>query len=223
MRNRTVAEVMSTEVVAVVPGTPYLDVVWALGCWRISGVPVLDDARRVIGVVSESDLLRKHEFRGRGRQPRFERRSARLARAKAAGDNAGEIMTTPAVTLRPRDTVVTAARVLAGHGIRRAPVVDESGELVGIVTRGDLLRVFLRPDAEIAADVTRWLTACGLAGTCAAWTVRSHKGIVSLTGRVARHDLVAQAGELAGEVDGVVDVVNQLTCVETDPAGATST
>ena len=220
MPNRTVAEVMTTKVVAVVPGTPYLDLVRTLRLWRISGMPVVDEARRVIGVVSESDLLRKHEYRGRTGRPLFERHLARLARTKAGGDNAGTTMTAPAITVRPGDTVVSAARVLAGHGIKRVPVVDDNGELVGIVTRGDLLRVFLRPDEEIASDVASWLTACGLAAEPAAWTVQSRKGIVALAGQVARHDQVAQAGQLAAEVDGVVDVMNQLTSAETDPACA---
>jgi CBS domain-containing protein len=219
MRNRTVADVMTTEVVAVTTGTPYQDVVRALACWRISGVPVVDDERRVVGVVSESDLLHKHRFRGRPRRAPFIRRGERLARGKAAGGTAGAVMTAPAVTLLPRDTVVDAARVLAGRAIKRAPVVDGAGELIGIVTRSDLLRVFLRPDEDIASDVARWLAACGLATAPAQWTVRSRKGIVALSGRVARPDQVAQAAELAAEVDGVVDVVNQLSAAQAGGSG----
>jgi len=220
MRNGIVADVMTTEVVAVVPGTPYVDVVRALEGWRISGLPVVDGDRRVIGVVSESDLLHKQELRGQRHRPVVEGRPTRLARAKAAGDTAGELMTAPAITVRPTDTLVSAAWVLARHRIKRAPVVTGDGELVGIVARRDLLRVYLRPDQEIAADVTGWLTVCGLAELPALWTARCRKGIVSLTGQVARHDQVARAAALAAEVDGVVDVVNQLTSVETDLSGA---
>src|SRR5262249_15132233 len=115
MRNGIVADVMTTEVVAVVPGTPYVDVVRALEGWRISGLPVVDGDRRVIGVVSESDLLHKQELRGQRHRPVVEGRPTRLARAKAAGDTAGELMTAPAITVRPTDTLVSAAWVLARH------------------------------------------------------------------------------------------------------------
>jgi CBS-domain-containing membrane protein len=179
---------------------------------RVSALPVLDAARRVVGVVSEADLLRKEEFPeqpGGGRP--FESRQRRAARAKAAGDTAAELMTAPAVTVGADATVAEAAKVLSRHGVKRLPVVDEAGRLLGIASRVDLLKVFLRSDEDIRREVrdevfqrVLWVDPDGVA-------VEVRDGVVTLEGVLERRSLIPIAVRLVHGVDGVVDVVDRLT------------
>jgi CBS-domain-containing membrane protein len=119
-------------------------------------------------------------------------------------------MTTPVITIHPDAPVGAAARLMNGHRIRRLPVVDPSGKLIGIVSRRDLLSVFLRPDEEIAAEVHGMLTGILLAEPDGV-TVKVRDGIVTLSGTLAREDLIPVAERLAAGVDGVVTVACKLT------------
>ncbi len=176
---------------------------------RVSGVPVLTEDGRVAGMVSEADILRKGEraFRRLGTGlPRKTRRQRAQARARCAA----ELMTAPAITIHPDAPVGAAARLMNGHRIRRLPVVDPSGKLIGMVSRRDLLSVFLRPDEEIAAEVYGLLTGILLAEPDGVQvTVRD--GVVFLSGRLARPNLIPVAERLASGVDGVVEVICKLT------------
>lgn len=125
MKHMKVGGLMTDDVVSVVPATSFRDVAKLLAEHDISGVPVVDEDDRVVGVVSESDLLARHELTAR------------------------DLMTAPAVTVHAEETVADAARLMVRRGVERLPVVDEEERLVGIVTRRDLLRVYLRPDSEI--------------------------------------------------------------------------
>ena len=146
-----VKDLMTTPVVTVAPEIPFKEIVACLAEHRVSAVPVVDDSRRVLGVVSEADLLLKEEFpEGPAGGRLFQGRRHRMDRAKAAGDTAVELMTAPAITIGPDATVAEAARLQHRHQIKRLPVVDPAGPLLGIVSRADLLKVFLRADAEIA-------------------------------------------------------------------------
>ena len=150
-----VKDVMTSPVVSVGPSTPYKELVLVLTEQRLSAVPVVDDQRRVLGVVSEADLLLKYEQPADAVQ-RFmlESRRHRLERLKAGGGTAVELMTRPVVTIGPEAEVAEAARLLRKHLIRRMPVVDSAGRLVGIVSRSDVLKLFLRPDREIRQEIT---------------------------------------------------------------------
>ena len=124
---------------------------------------------------------------------------------------AGQLMSRPAVTVRPQDSIVDAARSMARHRVERLPVVDEEDRLIGIVTRRDLLRVFLRPDDEIRAEVidevlvrSLWLRPQSVAVTVT-------DGVVRLEGELDRHSEIPIAVRMAGQVDGVVAVVDRLT------------
>src|SRR6266542_1725900 len=109
---------------------------------------------RVVVIVSEADLLRKEEYQDEQDAPHWlERRHQRVARSKAAGRTAAEVMSTPVITVDPDATVPMAARLLARHGIKRLPVVDDQDRLVGIVSRADLLRLFLRDDEAIHREI----------------------------------------------------------------------
>ena len=151
---RTVQDVMTREVVAVRGPTPFKELVRLLNEHRVTAVPVLDDAGRlVVGVVSESDLALKEVAPLRRPTPAFETAQHRGERAKAGSLTAAELMTAPAVTVGPEELVATAARRMDDRRVKRLPVVDHSGALVGIVTRTDLLKVFLRSDDELRFDV----------------------------------------------------------------------
>ena len=133
---RIVGEVMTFDVVEAHPQMSFKDVVRLLDRHRISGLPVVDDDDKVVGVISETDLIRRQASRS-------------VARAVTAR----ELMSTPAITVHPEQRIADAARVMERHGVERLPVVDEEDRLIGIATRRDLLRVFLRTDDEIGREV----------------------------------------------------------------------
>jgi CBS domain-containing protein len=145
MEAPTVREAMTDTVVAVREGSPYEEILEVLIRFEVSAVPVLDVGQHVLGVVSEADLLPKVEFADDASQsPLFERRRHRDARAKAVGDLAADLMTAPAITTRPDASIVEAARLMDTEHVKRLPVVDRDGRLIGIVTRRDLLNAYLR-------------------------------------------------------------------------------
>ncbi|MFI9846627.1 CBS domain-containing protein [Nonomuraea sp. NPDC051941] len=154
---------MSTEVVSVAGDTPFKDVADTLIRYGVSAVPVVDDDH-VIGVVSEADLLCKEEFRERyyaeGYKPPLRARlrhrlseDGSASRRKAAGDTAAQLMTAPAVTVPDTASAVMAARQMDEHGVKRLIVVADDGTLQGVVSRRDLIKVFVRPDSDIAREI----------------------------------------------------------------------
>lgn len=210
MTHRTVRELMTRDVTTVGADTPYKAIVDLLGTRKISAVPVVDADRRVAGVVSEADLLAKVEFEGAADPAPFFDRN-RKARAKAGGTTAGDVMTSPAVTIAPDESVTAAARLMDRKRVKRLPVVDGDGRLVGIVSRRDVLRVFVQTDeairAEVVDDVLRrilWIEPPLVA-------VNVEDGIVTLTGELEQRSVVEIAVRLTTAVDGVVGVVNKLS------------
>ena len=212
---RQVRDVMTTSVVTVDRITPYQEIDRLLIQHRISGMPVLMMGRKVAGVVSEADLLAAEDERARhARMAATTGRRWRLRKRPQAGLTAGTLMTAPAVTIGAEATIPAAARLMNTHHVRRLPVTEASGKLVGIVSRRDLLSVFLRPDDDIAHDVQEILheTACDDPATITA-TVRH--GVVTLTGVIEpaadqNHHLIHLAMGMIWDIDGVVDVVNRL-------------
>jgi CBS-domain-containing membrane protein len=202
---------MTRDVLTVNPQTPYREIVDALARRQVTAAPVVDDEHRVIGVVSEADLLRKVEFIGDERQRRtFERPSQRAARDKAQAAVAADLMTAPAVTVAPETSVVAAARHMEGERVKRLPVVDVDGRLLGVVSRRDLLRMHLRPDAEIrddiAADVLRrtlWIDPDTV-------QIDVVDGAVTIGGRVDRRSVAGLIVRLTADVPGVVSVTDRL-------------
>ena len=156
--SRNVGEVMTREVVEVRRDTSFKEVAGLLDRHRISGLPVVDNDDKVVGVISETDLVRCQAARPADSRARIFRKSAlrrsgRRAAAVGRATTAEELMSTPAVTVHPEQPVADAARVMERHHVDRLPVVDEEDRLIGIATRRDLLRVFLRTDEEICRDV----------------------------------------------------------------------
>ncbi|CAL9649857.1 CBS domain-containing protein [Streptomyces sp. enrichment culture] len=200
-----VSDVMTRRVAAVGPRSEFKDIVRVLQDRRVSALPVVDGAGRVVGIVSEADLLPKEEFRDT-----VPDRSTQLRRltdlARAGSVTARELMTSPPITATPGTTLAQAARVMARARVKRLPVVDGTGRLVGIVSRADLLKVFLREDEDIAEQVRREIVAYLFTGPASAVHVDVHDGVVRLGGRIRDRSLVPVAARLTQAVEGVVDV-----------------
>jgi CBS domain-containing protein len=206
-----VSTVMTTDVASVRPDTSFYEVTQLLAERKVSAVPVVDDDGRVLGIVSEADLLHKLEFAdGMSGHAILERPAHRLARAKAGGQVAKDLMTAPAVTVPAAVSVVKAARLLESHRVKRAPVIDEDGHMVGIVSRADLLKVFLRKDADIKNEIVDdllkrlWIGPSEL-------TITVDDGVVAVQCEVEQRSLIEVVTRLVRSVDGVVDVVTDLT------------
>ena len=204
---------MSTSVVTVDRITPYKEIATLLAKHHISAVPVLILGRHVAGVVSEADLLAVEDKRERDARRHAEGGlHLHLTRQKHWGLTAEELMTSPAITIHPDASLPGAARLMNSHHFKRLPVVDPDGTLAGIVSRCDLLSVFLRPDEDIAREVRDMLAQILLADPGAA-IVRVHNGIVTLSGEAGlggQGDLIPVAVRLVWDIDGVVDVVNKI-------------
>ena len=212
MRRWRVKDVMTAPVVSVAESTSYKDIIDALADHRISAVPVVNAAGRVVGVVSEADLLCRMEFAGttRGRHL-LERKRRRTARAKADGDSAAALMSAPAVVVDPQVTLTAAARLMDTEEVKRLPVVDHRGELVGIVSRRDLLRVYLREDAAIHDEIVERVLVSTLWMDRERLTVTVERGVVTLAGTVDRKSTIPLLVSLVESVAGVIDVVSHLT------------
>ncbi|MCF2533823.1 CBS domain-containing protein [Yinghuangia soli] len=213
MQHRRVDALMTTEVVTVHTDTPFKEIVRVLGEHRVSAVPVLDQDKIVVGVVSEADLLRKEaDSEGPARLPIsvHTRRGARAARSKAEGESAGDLMSAPAVTIERTATVGQAARAMEQHGVKRLPVTDR-GQLCGIVSRCDLLRVFLRADDAIREEIVDDVVRRDLWVDPATITVRVSDGVVHLEGELENKTLTRILARMCRGVDGVVQVHDHLT------------
>lgn len=212
MLTSRVHNVMTRDVVFVNDRTPYKEVVRALLTRAVSAVPVLDARSRVIGMVSEADLLEKQAHLVESFPQSWEllTRHGRDAQSKARAVTAAGLMTAPAITVDPREDVAHAARLMQKHGVKRLPVVDAYGRLVGIVSRGDLLRPYLRSDDEIRSAVIRRVLVGEMCVDPASVRVESRDGVVTLTGQLENEFVVRDTVRLVRELDGVVGVVDHL-------------
>jgi CBS-domain-containing membrane protein len=219
-----VADVMTRGVAAVHTETPLKDVAALMVERGISGVPVVDEAGVVVGVVSEADFVIKERgvagVRHRllaGIFGESKRTQAELAKIEAT--TAGEAMTSPAITVEAADTLQWAAEQMANRKINRLPVV-EGGRLVGIVTRADVVRAFVRTDAELERLVREEVlakTAYGMEPETFDVSVRG--GVVRLAGRVDRRSLAQTIGEVTHTLGGIVGVESELTWEVDDVGG----
>ncbi|QNS02722.1 CBS domain-containing protein [Streptomyces xanthii] len=194
----TVSDVMTHTAVAIGENAPYKEIVALMVQWKVSALPVLAGEGRVVGVVSEADLLVKEAFRDAEPRP-----GQFAAAAKAGAVRAGELMSSPAVTVRADATLAEAARIMAQRRLKRLPVVDEIGLLEGVCSRSDLLKVFLREDAEIAAEIRRTVLA---SNALTGLTVTVDEGVATVRGGLADRSLVPLIARAVRAVEGVVDV-----------------
>ncbi|MES4903194.1 MULTISPECIES: CBS domain-containing protein [unclassified Streptomyces] len=200
-----VSDVMTRTVVAVGRDASFKEMVRTMGQWRVSAMPVLEGEGRVVGVVSEADLLPKEEFRASD-PDRFEQLRRLPDLAKAGAVTAEELMSAPAVTVHADATLAEAARIMAVRRVKRLPVVDDEGMLRGIVSRGDLLKVFLRSDEEIEEEVRRTVVSYLFPEVSHAVRVRVAEGVVTLGGQIPNAAMIPVAARLIRAVEGVVDV-----------------
>ncbi|MFE5191169.1 CBS domain-containing protein [Streptomyces sp. NPDC056628] len=200
----TVSDVMTHTVIAVGSEAPFKEIVELLDQWKVSALPVLAGEGRVVGVVSEADLLPKEEVRDGGQAVNDVR-----TRIKASALTAGEVMSTPAVTVHADASLAEAARVMARRHLKRLPVVDGVGILQGVVSRSDLLKVFLRSDAEIGAEIRDHVLPH--LPVTNALEVSVTDGVVTLSGAMPERGLVPVVARAVTAVEGVVDVQLDLT------------
>jgi CBS domain-containing protein len=204
---------MTTRVIWVEKSASFQEMAAALREHRISAFPVVDDDGKVIGVVSEADLLTKEAL---GIDPdgipgMITGLLRRKEHAKARGITAGDVMTSPAVTVAPEDTVEHAARLMFTRKVKRLPVVDASAHVVGIISRADVLAVFDRSDEEIGKEIAENIIRDGLLTDPATFDVIVKDGVVTLAGKPETSDVGHELVHRVRHVHGVVAVRDRLS------------
>jgi CBS domain-containing protein len=214
--NATVKDVMTTHVVAVRMNAPFKDMAVRLREQRVSAFPVLNDDNKVVGVVSEADLLAKEalEYSTPGVVGGI---LHHREQAKAAGVTAADLMTAPPVTIGQNEPVSHAARLMYARKVKRLPVVDDDGRLLGIVSRADVLSVFSRSDESIRHEVIEEVIIGTVLTDPDRFTVTVKDGIVTIEGTPENasvgRDIIAEIKH----VEGVVAVRDRLTYPPKDP------
>ena len=209
--NATVKDVMSTHVIAVGQSAPYKETAAMLHEQRVSAFPVTDDDNKVVGIVSESDMLAKEALEGTvPRTP--ESLTTQDMRSRVNAVTAADLMTRPAVTIGPDEPVTRAARLMFDRRVKRLPVTSDDGTLIGIVSRADVLSVYSRPDAQIQVRVTQDLVLGTLLGDPDRLAVTVKNGIVTIEGTPE----TGQAGH------DIIDAVRHMPRRETSRSGSGS-
>ncbi|RDI60495.1 CBS domain-containing protein [Nocardia pseudobrasiliensis] len=212
MKHKRICDVMTRDVISVTTTTPFREVVRTLRDHDVSGVPVLDADGRVVGIVTEADLLGRQARAGGAVPGRIRHLLLHGAFARSGvARTAADLMSSPVVTVSAPDHLTTAAAALARHDVKRAPVLDVDGRLVGIVSRKDLLSVYLRPDYELVAEIRTEVFTRAMCVPRRAVSVEIVDGVVTLTGEVERQSMIEIITVLTEAVDGVVAVHNRLT------------
>lgn len=219
--HKKVRDVMTTQVASVNGSTPFRDIAEVLITHNVSAAPVVDGEGHVIGVVSEADLLRKEELREQYyregyKLPLSARLRERLGRPggdveeKARALTAAQLMTAPPITITPYKSVVSAARLMSKHGVKRLPVVDDEGRLVGIVSRHDLLKVFVRSDEDILDEIRRDIINGALWTDTSRLKASVREGVVTLSGQVENRSDAKILVRMAERINGVLGVVDEI-------------
>jgi CBS domain-containing protein len=205
----TVGDVMTTRVIAVKRNADFKQIARVLREYRVSACPVINDAGQVVGIVSEADLLYKTA------DAELPAGLIRLRwklgeESKITAITAAQLMTSPAVTIHADAPVQLAARIMRDRRVKRLPVVGAEGELIGIVSRVDVLGVYDRPDADILAEIARIIAdEFGLSPANFQATVSS--GVVTLSGLVAQQETELELAARIRHIEGVVAVRDRLT------------
>jgi CBS domain-containing protein len=206
----TVGDVMAADVAMVSESTPFKELVRLILSKGHGAVVVVDRLQHVLGMVSDDDLFLKREYR------RLEQRSwplesprHRRGRAKAEASIAADLMTPAGHYVHPTSSLAEAAKLMHLHYARHLPVVDERGHLQGIVSRADLLKVFMREDDEIRAQVQEAVKSARFFDPVDV-RVEVGEGVVTLSGQLQRRSDVKTVVETAWGIDGVVDVIDKV-------------
>jgi CBS domain-containing protein len=213
-----VSDVMSPDVVTASEDALVGEIVDKLATHRVSGLPIVDDGDRPVGVVSQADLLpRVVATHPAGRRTRRGRRAA-----KAAATSARQLMTAPALTIGAGEPLSAAARKMQLENVKRLLVTGDDGQLLGIVSRADVLRLYARADAAIRGDVINHVLRRILWIDTRQVQVDVQAGVVTLSGAVGRRTTAAIAARLAADVPGVVAVRDEIRYEFDDSALARS-
>ncbi|WP_371645673.1 CBS domain-containing protein [Streptomyces sp. NBC_00597] len=191
MRHRRVADLMTPTAVTVGRTTSFKEIARLLKDFDITAVPVVDEAGHPVGVVSEADLLRR--------------------RPAGGAATAEQLMTSPAVTARPEWSVVRAARLMQRHGVKRLPVIGTDGRVTGVLSRSDLIGLFLRRDRAIQEEIVEDVLTRTLDLAPSSITVDVDDGLVTLSGTLPWPELLPVVVRLCQSTDGVIDVDSRLT------------
>jgi CBS domain-containing protein len=211
----SVRDIMTTDVVAVRASASFKEIAAKLREHRVSAFPVLDENGTVIGVVSEADLLLKEAFEEEPGIPGVAHGILiRRDREKAEGITAADLMSSPAVTVNPSDSVEHAARLMYARRVKRAPVTDAAGQLVGMVSRADVLSIFDRPDEEIRLEILNRVIADELGADPNVFALTVQDGIVTVQGRPESASLGRNIIARIRHVEGVVSVRDRLSYPE---------
>jgi CBS domain-containing protein len=216
--NARVRDVMTDRVVAVRREATFKEMAAALRRFRVSALPVVDSGEKVIGVVSEADLLAK-EALADPPSP-VSGLVHRTEQEKADGLTAGELMTHPAVTVRPEDPVEHAAQMMYNLRIKRLPVVDAGGRLVGVVSRTDVLAVYDRPDEQIREEILDRVIAREFLEDPRQFSVTVQAGVATLRGCPETAALGREIVRKIARVRGVVAVRDRLSYPDDSPVVA---
>jgi CBS-domain-containing membrane protein len=219
---RTVSDVMTRTVVSVSAFTPFKDIVRRMQEYRVSAVPVVDEDERVLGLVSEGDLILKKDPGLEGEPRLFEGVHRRQDRSKAAGLIASQVMSAPVVTVGPDASLGEAARLMHRRTVKRLPVVDQAdGRILGVVSRTDLLKVFLREDGEIEQEIrddvirrTLWIDPDTI-------RVVVNDGVVAIEGQLERRSLIPILERLVLSTEGVIAFEHHLSYLTDDTSPST--
>jgi CBS domain-containing protein len=213
MMKSTVREVMSTRVIWVRKDATFREMAVAIRERRVSAFPVLDDAGKVVGVVSEADLLTKEALDSEpdGMPGMITGILRRKDQEKARGITAGDLMTSPPVTVKPDDTVEHAARLMYTRRVKRLPVVDAAGHLVGIISRADVLAVFDRSDREMRNEIINDVLHEEFLIDPKGFTVTVKDGIVTLKGTPGTAAVGHEIVRRVRHVQGVIAVRDRLS------------
>jgi CBS domain-containing protein len=207
---RNVGQLMTADPVKVRMSTPFKEMVRLMREHGISGLPVVDEVGTLVGVVSEGDLILKETREQEAVGPLFESRRHRVHRLKAAGAVAADLMTSPVLSIGPLAASGEAARLMTDRGVKRLPVVDGGGRLVGVISRSDLLDVFLRDDGEIRQEIVERAVMPELRAEHPDVRVDVRDGVVTLAGTVKTRSTARSVADAAERVEGVVRVIDLL-------------
>jgi len=204
----TVSDVMTRDVVAVGPDEDFKTVARLMHLHEVSALPVVDPEGKLVGIISESDLLAKERERGTNRPVLGLRMGEdNLATARTAGD----VMTSPAICISPEASIPEAARLMYREAVKRLPVIDHNGDLQGIVSRADLLKTFTRSDESIRRDIIEEVLKKSLSIEPRTVRVDVLNGLVRLSGEVETRSLARLITRMVERIEGTVAVDSQLT------------
>jgi CBS domain-containing protein len=206
----TIRDVMTQRVVTVQAATPLREVARLLDSGRISGLPVVDEIGAVVGVVSEADFLVKAQGPDAVQHRRLSRLlgdsiATRDQLAKVNATTAGEAMTSPAITIAPGRRINEAAHLMTSQRVNRLPVVED-GRLVGIVTRSDIVRAYVRTDAELAGSIRDDVLLRSLWLDPTSFTLEVRDGTVTISGHADRRSTAEMVERTIALVPGVLSV-----------------